>query len=353
MWRATEPPLASSVVRELPMYDYSKKLLKFYSDEVAIDSATRSLLRDHRRTNEDRVKDGLAEKHGPKVNRFQIQGGYAMHTVVQHPKNDYDIDNGVIFAAADLVGSKGADMSALDARKMVRDAVNDGKFKTPPVVKPNCVRVFYEKGHHVDLPVYREKQGLLGNKYLEIASADWKRSDPAGVNAWFKNQLDRSPDNEGDRQFRRVVTYLKALGKSRESWNAPSGFMFSILVAECYVSDARDDLSLVKTLRKVESRLKTSLKLKHPVVDEYVTDGEDDPRTRFFRDKVGALLEDLSVLDSADCDEAKAATAWDTFFRTEYFTKRIKEAAAAIGLTSIVTSPSPIRTIRDGERRYG
>ena len=335
------------------MYDYSKKLLKFYGDEVAIDSSARSQLREHRRTNEGRLKDGLAENNGPKVSRFQIQGGYAMHTVVQHPKNDYDIDNGVIFAAGDLVGPKGADISALDARKMVRDAVDDGAFKTPPVVKPNCVRVFYEKGHHVDLPVYREKQGLLGNKYLEIASADWKRSDPAGVNAWFENQVGRSPDKDNDRQFRRIVTYLKALGKSRDSWNAPSGFMFSILVSECYVSDARDDISLIKTLRKIEARLKTNLKVKHPVVDEYVTDGDDDPRTRFFRDKVGDLLSDLAVLDSSDCDEAKAASAWDKFFRTEYFTKRVKEAASAIGLTSIVTSSSPIRTIRDGERRYG
>ncbi|MDE2572764.1 MAG: hypothetical protein KGM44_09620, partial [bacterium] len=79
------------------MYDCSKTLLKFYNTEVAIDSAMRKLLRDHRKTNETRLKDGLAEKRRPKVKRFQIQGGYAMHTVVQHPKNDYDIDNGVIF----------------------------------------------------------------------------------------------------------------------------------------------------------------------------------------------------------------------------------------------------------------
>jgi hypothetical protein len=37
---------------------------------------------------------------------------------------------------------------------MVRDAVDDDKFKKPPEVRPNCVRVFYEAGYHVDLPVY-------------------------------------------------------------------------------------------------------------------------------------------------------------------------------------------------------
>src|SRR3984957_2008739 len=105
------------------MYDCSKNLLKFYGAEVAIDSATRTLLRDHRKTNETRLKEGLSDQERPKVKRFQVQGGYAMHTVVQHPKNDYDIDNGVIFEAADLLRSQGAAMSALDVRKMVRDAV--------------------------------------------------------------------------------------------------------------------------------------------------------------------------------------------------------------------------------------
>lgn len=336
------------------MYDCSKVLMDFYAAEVAIDAATRALLRDHRKANEDRLKDGLAAQKKPKVKRFQIQGGYAMHTVVQHPKNDYDIDNGVIFDSSELIGQQGGAMSALDARKMVRDAVDDGSFKTAPEIKKNCVRVHYEAGHHVDLPVYREKQNILGIKYLELASADWKKSDPAGVNDWFeRNVSSRSPDKGNDLQMRRVVAYLKALGKSRDSWNAPTGFMFSILVVECYVSDARDDISLVKTLRNIRDRLHRNLKIKHPVVDEYVTKGDDDARTRFFRDKSPELLDDLDVLDKAECDSAAAAAAWDKFFRTSYFTDQLKESAKAVGVSAIVTNSSPIRTVRGGERRYG
>lgn len=336
------------------MYDCSNTLIDFYNTEVAIDASTRALLRDHRKTNEQRLKDGLAEKTQPKVKRFQIQGGYAMHTVVQHPKNDYDIDNGVVFDSSDLVGPQGAAMSALDARKMVRNAVDDGSFKTAPEVKTNCVRVHYEAGHHVDLPVYREKQNILGAKYLELASVDWKKSDPAGVNEWFeRNVTSRSPDKENDLQLRRVVTYLKALGKSRDSWNAPTGFMFSILVVECYVRDQRDDVSLVKTLRAISDRLNRNLKIKHPVVDEYVTKSDDDARTKFFRDKCPSLLADLAILDEAECDAARAASAWDSFFRTTYFTDTLKKSAKEMGLAVIITSSSPIRAIRGGERRYG
>lgn len=336
------------------MHDCSKTLLKFYNAEVAIGSGTRSLLHKHRQTNEDRVKAGLAERKRPTVRRFQIQGGYAMHTVVQHPKNDYDIDNGVIFDAEDLVGPQGAAMSSLDARNMVRDAVDDGSFKTPPEVSTNCVRVHYDTGHHVDLPVYREKQNFWGTRYLELAGSDWKKSDPAGVNTWFEqNVTSRSPDKSDDLQMRRIVAYLKALGKSRDSWNAPTGFMFSILVVECYVPNQRDDISVVKTLKKIRNRLDSNLQIKHPVVDEYVTKGDADARTKFFRDKAPWLISTLSVLDEGDCNEAKAAAAWDVFFKTTYFTDRLKESAAAIGVTSVISGSSPIRAIRDGERRYG
>src|SRR5262249_36820625 len=59
---------------------------------------------------------------------------------------DYDIDDGVYFDKGVLVGDRGAEMSALQARQMVRDALDDGSFKTPPEVRTNCVRVYYEAG---------------------------------------------------------------------------------------------------------------------------------------------------------------------------------------------------------------
>ena len=77
-----------------------------------------------------------------------------MKTMVRDPDHDYDIDDGVYFRKEDLVGDRGAEMTSLQARQMVRDAVDDGKFKRSPEVRANCVRVFYEKGYHVDLPVF-------------------------------------------------------------------------------------------------------------------------------------------------------------------------------------------------------
>jgi Cyclic GMP-AMP synthase DncV-like, nucleotidyltransferase domain len=57
-----------------------------------------------------------------------------MKTMMQHLAKDYDIDDGVYFSKKVLVGDRGAEMSALQARQMVRDSLDDGSFKTPPEI---------------------------------------------------------------------------------------------------------------------------------------------------------------------------------------------------------------------------
>ncbi len=91
-------------------------------------------MRDRRDANRDRLKKGLKSNNKPAPREFVKQGSYAMKTMVQHPDKDYDIDDGVYFNKEDLVGDRGAEMSGLQARQMVRDALDDGSFKTPPEV---------------------------------------------------------------------------------------------------------------------------------------------------------------------------------------------------------------------------
>jgi hypothetical protein len=119
-----------------------------------------------------------------------------MKTMRQHLAKDYDIDDGVYFSKELLVGDRGAEMSALQARQMVRDALDDGSFKTPPEVRKNCVRVSYETGFHVDGPIYRRvtTRDVLGEAthHHELASSEWKRSDTRDVTAWFETENDNS-----------------------------------------------------------------------------------------------------------------------------------------------------------------
>ena len=138
---------------------------------------------------------------------------------------------------------------------MVRDAVDDGGFKTPPEVHKNCVRVYYEAGYHVDLPVYRRvtTKDAFGNEtyHHELASSDWKRSDARDVTDWFEKENDaQSPDKDNGRQLRRRTRgRSRSIARSRESWNGQilSGFGITKLVTECFRGNAdREDTALLR-----------------------------------------------------------------------------------------------------------
>ena len=247
-----------------------------------------------------------------------------MHTMVQDENNDYDIDDGVIFLKEDLVGSQGTDKTALDARKMVRSALDDGSFATPPEVLKNCVRVIYQKGYHVDVPVYRQ----LDDETLELASSDWKGSSPSEVTEWYKKAvIEKSPDTVNGRQLRRITRHVKAYKNSRASWKAKmaSGFVISALVVECYVSDDRDDVSLYKTIKTIRDRLKLNLEVCHPVRNEMLTKGADDARTKHLREKLSEALDDLEVLFDSDCTRLKALKAWNRIFKHQFWIDRISK----------------------------
>ena len=160
------------------MFDCAEDVLAYHDNEVTLPTPEQTKMRDRRNANRDRLKKGLKDQGKPAVREFRSQGSYAMRTMVQHPDNDYDIDDGVYFDKEVLVGERGGEMTALQARQMVRDAVDDGSFKTPPEVRTNCVRVYYASGYHVDLPVYRRvtTKDSFGNEtfHHELASRDRK-----------------------------------------------------------------------------------------------------------------------------------------------------------------------------------
>lgn len=300
------------------MYDCDADVRAFHNDEITLNHAQRSEMRKRRDANRNRLRKGLEAKDDPSPSSYQAQGSYAMHTMVQDDNNDYDIDDGVVFSIGSLVGKQGADKSALDARKMVRDAVDDGSFATPPAVLKNCVRVLYKQGYHVDIPVYR----LLDDGTLELASSDWKGSSPSDVTNWYNSAVaEKSPDTTNGRQLRRITRFLKAFKNSRESWKTrmASGFAISALVVECYVADTRDDVSLYETIAAIHARLQWSLEVAHPVRDEMITKGYDDPCMKFLRENLREALDHLEVLFDADCSRLDALKAWRNVYQHQFW----------------------------------
>lgn len=330
------------------MFDCSDDILAYHDEKVTLPQAERTDMRNRRNANRDRLKKGLKDKGKPAPLEFKSQGSYAMRTMVQHPSKDYDIDDGVYFAKEDLVGDRGGEMSARQARQTVRDALDDGSFKKPPEVRKNCVRVYYEAGYHVDVPVYRRvtTKDVFGNEsyHYELASSDWKRSDARDVTEWFEKENTRqSPDTENGRQLRRITRDMKKQSRSRDSWSGQilSGFGITKLVTEQYRPSAdREDKALYDTMKATRDRLNYDLVVKHPVTpNETITNGNDDAKARFLREKLTEAIDNLAPLFDQDCTREKALKCWDKVFNTTFFSERLNKDLKAAANAS-VTAPA-------------
>lgn len=313
------------------MFDCSKDLRAYHNDRVTLPKVDQDKMRDRRNSNRKRVKRGLENAERPCPLEFVKQGSYAMKTMIWNAELDYDIDDGVYFRKEDLVGSKGGQMPPRQTREMVRDAVDDGSFKKAPDVRTNCVRVYYDAGFHVDLPVYRRvvEENIFWNKevHYELASgSSWVRSDARSVTDWYENERRISSDGI---QMRRVNRKLKKFAKSRASWGdrTISGFAISILTTEKFAAySSREDKALYYTIKGIRDRLNWDLEIEHPVTpDSWLTSGPDDAKSKFFLEKLKNAMEDLQPLFELDCTREKALKCWDGVFNTTFFSDRYKK----------------------------
>ena len=325
------------------MFDCSKDVRAHHDQNVTLPKTEQDKMRDRRNTNRDRLRKGLALAGKPAPIEFVKQGSYAMKTMVRDPDNDYDIDDGVYFRKDELVGPRGAEMTSLQARQMVRDAVDNVRFKEAPEVRSNCVRVYYEAGYHVDLPVYRRvvTSTVFGEAihYELAASSGWKRSDARDVTRWYEDERAKSADGQ---QLRRINRDLKKFARSRYSWRSGmlSGFGISVLVIEWFEQNDREDRALYDTMVAMRDRLDWNLEIGHPVTpDDYITIGPDDARARSFRDKLTAAINALQPLFRTDCTREQALKCWDKIFATTFFSERFENEQRAA-----VTAPAIIRS---------
>jgi len=335
----------------MTMFDCSVELRAFHNDDVNLPETTRQLLRQHRKANETRLESGLKCDGQPLPFKFVKQGSYAMRTVVQHPNNDYDIDDGAVFYTRDLQVD-GVDRTALSARQMVCTALQDDKFDKQPEVRDHCVRVFYKEGHRVDVPVYRADGDA--SKY-EIAGPEWRESNPEGVTKWFEASLERttSPDDDGY-QMRRVIRLLKAFGRSRPDWQVPTGFIMTVLTVEVYSTyDSREDRAFYNLLIAIQRRLQSNLVVRHPVADENLTKTSSDPEMIEFKERLAWAIDRLQITLDPNCTRQSALKAWADVFNTTYFDQLTQDKSGSKAPFA-VTSSTPTKPVdKRGGGRFG
>lgn len=313
-------------------YDANQHLRNFHRARVYADPELLALAERRRSANRDRLRKGLTDDGDPQPVEFVEQGSYAMKTMVRSENEASDIDDGVVFKRDDLKGERGADKTPRDTKEMVCRAITkNGKFKTEPDVRKNCVRVYYDDGFHVDIPVYRTWEEDGNTRKQLAASSDWRDSAPEDITEWFVRQVaEKSPETVGSRQMRRIVRLLKYWAKSRASWVMPSGFVLSVLVDENFRWqgwNGRDDQALLAVMRAIRNNRQwgnNNVYRPVPPRDEITNE-----RTRAHVDnlceQLKGAIEELSKLEAADCDELTALKALKWVFCTDYWDDRIKE----------------------------
>lgn len=309
------------------MLNLAKELLAYHNAQVILSSNQMAKLRAVRDANRQRIKDGLREIGFRQPLQFCSQGSYAMRTVIWKEEKNFDIDDGVYFEKEQLCGPRGAEMTPSQARELIRDAVDDGRFAYKPELRTNCVRVWYSEGYHVDMPVYRKivKNSFWSGteSYFEIASSIWRRADARAVTTWFEAQTARYTGDElQGGQLRRMVRLLKDFAHSRPSWTerTATGFMISVLASSAFKPmTGRDDECLFRLMESISSSLWWSPSIQHPVLRNESVTRSDDGRPRFFREQLKDAIKSLEKLKYSK-DRALGLRIWDRVFNTDYFT---------------------------------
>jgi hypothetical protein len=255
-----------------------------FNNEIRLDNKRRATLREKRNDLRIRINGGYdIVKNLDKLDHileFQSQGSYIMDTIINPiDKNDqYDLDDGVYF-----IGRLNRERRSKPQtfHNWVIKSIESGKSDNEVdeiIDKQTCVRVVYrgrngDLNYHIDLPIYYAVK--VNEPDLAHNNLGWIVSNPIHFIIWFENKIKSGFKKEfilesklysdqfnswlddirkKDHQLRRIVRYLKAWGDFKKG-DMPPGIIMTILAAENYVEDERDDIALKKTLENIKNYL--------------------------------------------------------------------------------------------------
>ncbi|WP_218839243.1 nucleotide-binding domain-containing protein [Evansella halocellulosilytica] len=314
------------------MLNLHNEMKAFHDNEVRLSGAEANKLRKLKKTNINRLKNGLLEINEEKNKKYVlvdniVQGSIAISTVTQNDENDYDIDVAVIFDKNNLPAS------ALDSRKLIEDALcrKCTNFVIAPTAGKNAIRVQYQAGYHIDFAVYRrykekdEDQDFI----FEHAGPSWNLRHPRGIRDYFNQQIREESPKESDEgvyvkknQMRRITRLLKMFARSRSNWSLPGGVILTTLVDECYVpNNERDDKSFYDTIVAIKNRIVLSNNVNNPTERSLSLTPKENHKRKVTRlkDYLEDKLTNLDVLFEHGCTGEKGKKAWKKFFNHDYW----------------------------------
>ena len=162
------------------MYNLEKDMKKFYYNEVVLPKSEINNLREKKKINIDRLKDGLKEYNEENGTDYKIaetieQGSVAMSTVIQNDKKDYDIDIAIVFDSSNI-----GDIGSIAIKNII---VNEFKAKATTSKTNNKEPINNIRPKTVDKLIKRLKNTfftfvILINNQITAASCSESNTTP-------------------------------------------------------------------------------------------------------------------------------------------------------------------------------
>lgn len=262
----------------------SHSLFMAYNQAIKLSDSDREKLKQARNSLRERMK--ITFNKFPENERkthsieFQSQGSFVMDTIIKPDIEDFDLDDGVYFQG-NLPKERRSETQIF--HDIIIKSIDKGNEIEEIIDKPTCVRVKYfskfkerELGFHIDLPIYYAEN--IDTPELANTKDGWMESSPVEFIYWFEQKTKSgfeksflleslkyvesyepyekwlSDIRKKDCQLRRIVRYLKAWADLKKG-EMPCGIVMSILAANNYSENDRDDIALRDTLVNINKTL--------------------------------------------------------------------------------------------------
>lgn len=308
------------------------------------DSRIKSLKKSRKKLR-DRIREDFKENHSNEIKpKFWSQGSFQTGTAVNPIGREveeggeeiiiykYDVDDGIYF-----IGEEKDRKSVTTYHNWIYDAVN-GHTNREPVDKNTCVRSIFSDGHHIDQPIYFEKEGQIPQ--LAHKAKNWIDSDPREFTIWFEEKTNGKP------QLKRLVRYFKAWC-DYQNFNGngkkmPSGLVMTIWVAENAAYNDRDDIAMKDTLVNIKRLTDFQVKITclRPTVPKWENLLEDYKYIDFFKERLSAFVDSAKQAIN-ETNQKTSCGKWQMHFGERFSCASAKdedENANTFSSPAIVTS---------------
>jgi hypothetical protein len=269
----------------------------------------KKLLLEARNTVRNRIRKYFQDTLQVTVPRFRTHGACAMDTLVDPLDCEYDIDDGVYLQHLDKQNDSAWPTAEAIQLWLMKATAGHGEEAPIPIAKKACVRVRHAGRYRVDLPSFAEVNGAF--KLAVKGEPAWIVSNPPDLTDWFKSRVHCHGE-----QLRRLVRYLKAWAdfQSMRLGQMPGGLLLTILTANHFRPDRRDDVALANTLDAIAKSVNAGMTVLNPA------DNCEELSARLTRPRISRFREAIQEFAADACD---AVGLTDTHEATKIWRKQL------------------------------